>query len=198
MTPKETVETIIRPIAQKGFDDALEILQAIQLMEYQNKDSVNAKLSAAGAGRAAIVARNAFLSEILLLVVRCYAPVRNGDLHLRQAFELLANDAAVRAEVESKSSKQTVADAQRLWEKCCGDPRLKQIKHFRDKFTAHCGMPDPRIAIPKYDELFPFSIATTEVMERLAHAAGVNTHHLSDWSAELSGTAKEFWKPWHS
>ena len=45
-------------ISDKAFLDALELLQLIAVMQGQNKDPINAKLSDAGAARAAMVVRN--------------------------------------------------------------------------------------------------------------------------------------------
>lgn len=198
MTAAEIIETKIKPIAENGFSDALEIMQLIALLKAQNSNNVNKALSKAGAGRAAIAARNAFIARLTLLVVRCYAKPRAGDLHIRQAFNLISKDQRVRDELARRNSGATVKDAEDRWLLCRGDHRLKSLEHFRDKYTAHLGEPEEDIPLPKYDELFPFAEETAKLMQALANAAGVNTHKLSDWSDEIVGSAEALWEPWKS
>ena len=198
MTAEEIVDTKLKPIAENGFEDALEILQLIALLKAQNSNNVNKGLSDVGAGRAAIVARNAFIARLTLLVVRCYAKPKNGDLHIRKAFDLIANDSRVSEELSRRNPAGALTDTQSIWFSCRCDNRLHYLKHFRDKYTAHFSEPNADIPLPKYDELFPFAIETTKVMEALAKAVGVNSHNLNDWNDEIAGSAEAFWKPWAS
>ena len=198
MTADEIIESRIQPIAKEGFEDALEILQLISLMRAQNTNNVNKGLSAKGAGRAALVARNAFISRLTLLVVRCYARPKDRDLHIRTAFEIIAKDSRVREELQRRNPSGALNDAEALWLICRGDERLGRLTHFRNKYTAHLSEPDINIPLPKYDDLFPFAIETTKVMAALARATGVNNHNLVDWDGELNGSAKASWKPWAS
>ena len=54
MTADEIIEKTIKPIAEGGFSDALEIMQLIAMIKAQNTNDVNKGLSKAGAGRAAM------------------------------------------------------------------------------------------------------------------------------------------------
>jgi len=198
MTAYEIIETQLKPIAKNGFDDALEILQLIALLETQNSNGINTGLSKAGAGRAAIVARNAFIARLTLLVVRCYAKPRDGDLHIRTAFDLIAKNKDVHEELCRRHSTEVLTTAEATWNSCRSDNRLEAARHFRDKYTAHYSQPSEDIALPKYNELFPFAIKTTEAMEALARAVDHNNHSLNDWNSEITESANEFWKPWTS
>jgi hypothetical protein len=198
MTADEIIEKTIKPIAKNGFSDAIEILQLIALLKAQNSNNVNKGLSKIGAGRAAMAVRNAFIAQLTLLVVRCYAEPRPGDLHIRKAFDLIAKDSRIGEELAKRGLAAKLKDAQATWLLCRGDSRLDLIRHFRNKYTAHLAEPDAEIPLPKYDELFPFAIETTKVMQALANASGVNNDNLHDWNDELAGTAKAFWKPWAS
>ncbi len=198
MTADEIIEKTIKPIAKSGFSDALEILQLIALLKAQNSNNVNNALSKIGAGRAAMATRNAFIAQLTLLVARAYTKPRTGDLHIRKAFELIAKDPRISEELAKQGLAGKLKDAEAMWSLCRDDSRLASIQHFRNKYTAHIAEPDAEIPLPKYDELFPFAIETTKVMQALANASGVNSDNLSDWNDEITGTAKAFWKPWAS
>lgn len=198
MTVDDIIEKKLKPIADDGFADALEILQLIALLKAQNTNNVNKGLSRAGAGRAAMTARNALITRLTLLVVRCYAKPRDGDLHIRKAFDIIAKDARASEELMRRHSGDKLKSAQAQWSLCRGDHRLQRLEHFRDKYTAHLSEPDEQIPLPKYDELFPFAVETAKLMESLAHAVGANTHKLSDWNDEIDGSAEALWKPWAS
>jgi hypothetical protein len=198
MTADEIIEKTIKPIAKNGFSDALEILQLIALLKAQNSNNVNKALSKIGAGRAAMATRNAFIAQLTLLVARTYAKSRDGDLHVRRAFELIAKDPRISEGLAKRGLAGKLKDAQAMWSLCRDDSRLVRIQHFRNKYTAHIAEPDAEIPLPKYDELFPFAIETTKVMQALANASGVNNDNLPDWNDELTGTAEAFWKPWAS
>ena len=198
MKATEIIENLVIPIAKDGFTDAQEILQIISLMRVQNSNNVNKNLSNAGAGGAAITARNALIARLTLLVSRCYSRSREGDLHIGRAYELIARDQRVSAELSRRGPKTSVKDAQAIWARCKGDHRLARIDHFRHKFTAHISTPNAEIPIPNYDELFSFAVETTKVIQALAHVAGANNHELSDWNDELKAAAEAFWKPWVS
>lgn len=196
MTVDEIIEKTVKPIAKEAFSDALEILQLIALLEAQNSNDVNMRLSKAGAGRAALVLRNAFIARLTLLIARCYAKPRKGDLHIRLAFDLIAKDKRLSAELSKRTSPAILKHAEDTWSLCRSDQRLQQIEHFRHKYTAHLGEPDEEIPIPTYKDLFDYARETTKVMQALVHLSGVNTHDLRDWNEEIKGSADEFWKPW--
>lgn len=198
MTVDDIIEKKLKPIADEGFSDALEIMQLIALMKAQNTNNVNKGLTKEGAGRAAITARNALITRLTLLVVRCYAKPRDGDLHIRRAFDIIAKDNRISEELMRRHSGETLKAAQAMWHLCRGDHRLQRLEHFRDKYTAHLSEPNEDIPLPKYDELFPFATETAKLMESLAHAVGANTHKLSDWDGEINGSAEALWKPWAS
>jgi hypothetical protein len=187
----------VREIAHEAFQNAHEILQLIEVMQLQNRGRINVHLSEAGAARAGIVVRNSLIARITLLVSGCYAPTRDGDKHLRRAFEIM-RDPAIRAEIEKDGSKRVLDEAEQLWNAINQDPQLKTVKHFRDKYTAHSAEPKANVPIPNYDEFFDFARATAHVMEKLAHAAGGTTDTLDDLMDTMIASAQEFWKPWET
>jgi hypothetical protein len=196
MTTEEVIEKAIKPIAKDGFSDALEILQLIAILEAQNTNHVNKGLNEAGAGRAAATVKNALITRLTVLVTRCYSKSKDGDAHARQAFDIIAKDDRVSAELAKRNKKGVLKNSQDAWASLLGDNRLHLIKHFRDKFTAHLGKPEKDTPLPKYNELFSFAIETTEILETLANVSGANTHRLSDWNGEITESSSEFWKPW--
>jgi hypothetical protein len=182
-------------ISDKAFLDALELLQLIAVMQGQNEDPINAKLSDAGAARAAMVVRNAVLSRIILFLAGAYAAPRPGDLHLRRAFDLLKQP-SVRKELELRGSPTILDDAEKLWARCKSDHRLPVIKHYRDKFTAHLSTPRDDVALPKYDDVFSFAHETMKAVDTLARGTGARTESLYDWQEESARSAARFWSPW--
>jgi hypothetical protein len=195
MTPDEQRDTHeVYEISDKVFVDAIELLHLIEVMQGQNRDPVNAKLSASGAAGAAMVIRNAVLSRIVLFVAGTYAPSRPGDLHLQRAFNLLEQP-AVRQELGLRGSPQLLGDAVQLWAKCKSDPRLVPITHFRNKFTAHSSKPKD-IPLPLYDDVFGLAGDTMMVMDTLARGTGARTEPLGNWQAQAAHTAKQFWSVW--
>ena len=133
-----------------------------------------------------------------MLVAGCYAEPREGDLHVRRAFDLIAKDQRVRTELSKRTSPATLNDAEATWSLCRHDNRLGPIEHFRHKYTAHLGEPDGDIPLPKYEELFAFAADTTKVMAALAKLTGVKNDDLSDFDDEIAAAAKAFWKPWEA
>jgi hypothetical protein len=74
MNPDEQRDTDeVYEISEKAFVDGIELLNLIEVMQGQNKDRINAKLSAAGAAGAAMVVRNGLLSRIVLFLAGAYA-----------------------------------------------------------------------------------------------------------------------------
>jgi hypothetical protein len=184
-----------REIALKSFANALEIVQLIEVMQQQNRNRINDNLSEVGAARAAIVVRNSLIARITLLVAGAFSPTRDGDRHPRKAFELL-EDQNVRLELEKSGSKDTLDEAILLWTKLTEHDQLPVVKHFRDKFTAHSADPKDGMPLPSYDEFFDLARATTEVMEKLAHATRATSETLEELRDEMASSAQAFWEPW--
>ena len=188
----QNAETV-RKVAELALSDAVEITLLIALMKEQNTGDANKKLNEAGAGRAAVVARNALIARLVILIARAYAKVKHGDLHLRVAAELLENNTTRQVFGANNGAEKLKAfDAQ--WVKCRGDHRLPRIKDFRDKYTAHLGEPK-EIEEATYKELFDFGAATAKAMELLALATGVAVNPINT-DDSLVTAPQAFWSPW--
>jgi hypothetical protein len=61
---------IVRKVADQALSDAVEITVLIELIEKQNSNGINDKLNKAGAGRAAMVLRNAMIARLVTIVAR--------------------------------------------------------------------------------------------------------------------------------
>jgi hypothetical protein len=162
-------------------------------MEVQNTDPVNENLSDAGAAQAAIVVRKALLTRLLVLVSREYGKARPGDLSLQRAFDLL-KDQKVRTEFDGRGLGVTLVDAETYWQQCNSDHRLRTVKHYRDKYTAHIGAPE-NIPLPKYKDVFAFAQRTVIAMEILARAIGLANVPVHD-QVDARPAAQAFWRPW--
>ena len=192
MTPDQKDALEAYEISNRAFDDAIELLQLIEVMQGQNKDDINAKLSEAGAAGAALVVRNGVQSRIILFLAGAYAVPRPGDLHLRRAFDLLKQP-GVRKELGLRGSPTILDEAEKLWARCKSDHRLPVIKHYRDKFTAHLSTPRDDVALPKYDDVFSFAHETMKAVDTLARGTGARTESLYDWQEESARSAARFW-----
>lgn len=195
MTVEQDQATEVWECSDLGFLDGIEILLLIELIRGQNTGRVIAKLTDANAGDAAGAIRNGLISRITLLVAGAFAPARQGDRHLRRAFELL-EITPVRALVAQAGSPAELGEAFDLWKSCEADPRRAMLKHFRDKFTAHKGRPDPAVPLPEYDMLFEFAYKTVELMGKLAIGTGARTEEITGWTDQLATSAFRFWEPW--
>jgi hypothetical protein len=158
-------------------------------METQNSNGVNERVSDAGAAQAGIVVRNSLITRLVLLVSRCYAKTREGDLHLQRGFDLLEKP-GVHADLALRS--YAIKTAKRTWQKCKADNRLQEVVHFRDKFTAHLGQPK-NIPKPAYQDLFGFALETVTCIEKLAVAAGVANTKVED---QVNAKDSAIWRPW--
>jgi hypothetical protein len=159
----------------------------------QNADPVNENLSDAGAGQAAIVVCNSLLTRLLILVSREYGKARPGDMNLQRAFDLLKKQ-EVRTEFGGRGLGVTLADTEAYWQQCNSDRRLRTVKHFRDKYTAHVGTPES-IPLPKFEDVFAVAQSTVTAMEFLARAIGLADVPVRD-QVDAKPAAKAFWRPW--
>jgi hypothetical protein len=191
----EPGQTIVDQISDGGFVDGIEIRQIIEILRVQNEAGVNNELSRTDAATAAMMVRNGLFTRLVLLVSRVYAPTRKHDMHVARAFELL-KDSAVKAEIEMRGPGGSLDEALEIWQKLKDDDRLPKIKHFRDKYTAHLGKPNPQIPLPEFQELFSFARETTVLLDQLARATGTRTEGLDTWDFQLQESAEAFWAPW--
>jgi hypothetical protein len=188
-------QTVVYTISDTGFMDGIEIRQIIELLNVQNNGSINDAISKTDATTAATILRNSLITRLVLLVSRIYAPVREHDLHVGRAFELL-KEAAVKAEIETRGPHGSLKEAVNAWRKLKADPRLPKVKQFRDKYTAHLGKPNSQIPLPEFQELFSFARETTVLLDHLARATGARTERLDTWDFQLRESAEAFWAPW--
>jgi hypothetical protein len=193
---KKSPISLLNEIAQQGFQDALEIIALIEVMERQNQGRVLTKLSDEGAGSAGIVIRNALIARITILVARPFAPLRKGDRHLRRAFDDLLKVPGVRQHIDPDGGNSDLLEAERLWSDAQIDPRRASVEHFRHKHTAHLGEPRPGVAYPDYSDFFSFARKIARVMEKLAHAVGGTRERLDEHHDDFIQSAQIFWKPW--
>jgi AbiU2 len=191
----EPGQTIVDRISDGGFVDGLEIRQIIEILRVQNEEGVNDELSKTDAGQAAMMVRNGLLTRLVLLVSRVFALPRKDDMHVARAFELLT-DPAIKAEIETRGPEGSLREALESWQQLKDDERLPKIKHFRDKYTAHLGKPNPQIPLPEFQEIFSFAHETTELMDQLARATGTRTEGLDTWDYQCRESAEAFWAPW--
>jgi hypothetical protein len=181
----------VKKIAASAFADAIEMLAIIEVLEAGNIKATPA-LNAAGAGRAAGHIQRALFTRLHFLVARAYSKSRDGDLHARRAFDLLKSHGVAK---EMKNPGDFAA-AKQFWVRCCGDHRLQRFLHFRDKFLAHLGEPEPAQGIPTYGEVFAIARQTATALEKLAHVTGVVSLSLDTQIPSHKESAEKFWAPW--
>jgi len=186
---------VVRDISTRGYQDAIEILELIELLEAGNVPDIREEINRRYAGIGAFLIRISLLSRLHILVARAYPPVRKGDRHLRRAFNLLENS-YVRGQLEKFGYAADLARAEELWRKISADKRLIAVRHLRDKELAHLGGLDPRIPKPNYNELFAIARATAAIMEKLAHGTGVITVEVEHQLNVPKKSIAAFWAIW--
>lgn len=187
---------IVREIATQAFQDAMEILQIIEVMERQNTGRINGNLSDSGAARAALVVRNGLTARLVLLTAGAFAPnPRSDDRHLRKGIDLL-QDANIRANVEKKGSTADLTKALAVFASLEADSRKSSVKYFRDKYTAHVAAPNPAAKVPTYADMFGFAKEVAQLMETFAIGAGVAPETLDDTADWRATSAQALWEPW--
>src|SRR5262245_44277474 len=145
MTTLEPGQTIVYEISDAAFVDAIEIRQLIALLQIQNSGNINGQLNRKDAGTAALIMRNALISRLVLLVRRVYDQgAYETDRNVGRAITLL-KDTTVKSEIATRGPPGSLDAALDLWSRLKGDARHERVKHFRDKYTAHIGEPDPAI-----------------------------------------------------
>jgi hypothetical protein len=107
-------------------------------------------------------------------MARCYAPIHQakGDRNARRAFDEVLRDPGVRGAIDKQGTKHQLLEAEAMWQGLMADPQLKQIKHFRDKSTAHLADTIPGVDPPSYSAFFDFARRTARLLEKLAHDTG--------------------------
>jgi len=181
-------------IANKAYETGNELLHLIEVLERYNKD-IQPKIEITDAKYAGAVVYNGLLSRIVLIVAGAYSPARDGDLHLRRAFELLKQP-EVRDELGRRGSSEMLEKAIALWERYQTDPRREPIMHFRHKFTAHLAKPKGDIAGLNYETIFSFARDTVTIMDALGRGAGPRREPLRAWEEAAKNAAERFWSPW--
>jgi hypothetical protein len=153
MNKQKSKADTLREIVEQSLGHGIELLSHVELMEAQNSGGVNERLAQVGLQNPAIAIRNAMMTRIVLMVAREFSEPRETDRNLHRAFDLLS-DPTVRQIVGKNFNAMAAAEAH--FKRCKGDNRLNEIRHFRDKYTAHIG--DPKeTPLPKYKDLFSFA-----------------------------------------
>jgi hypothetical protein len=185
----------VREIAGRAYTDAIEILALIEVLEVGNKPEISENINRANAGRAAQRIKDSLFTRLHMLVARAYARSREGDRHLRRAFDLLEDGKVLHA-VATSETKAQLADALILWRRCVSDHRLEAFLHFRDKYLAHLGVPKDGIPVPIVKDVFDIARATASAAEKLAHATGATSIDLNTQLRAFTESAIKFWHPW--
>jgi hypothetical protein len=185
--PQSNAE-LLSEIVRQSLGHGVELLSHIELMEAQNTGGVNERLAKAGLQNPAIAIRNAMMTRIVLMVAREFSEPRFTDRNLHRAVHLLS-DPTVR--IFNQNAK---AKTEAHFKKCKGDNRLNEIRHFRDKYTAHIGEPK-ETPLPKYTDLFSFAKETVTCIDLIAVATGVANVKIAD-NIDAKQEAAAFWKPW--
>lgn len=186
----------VREIAGRGYEDAIELLACIEILEAGNDPQVTGVFTTQPVMWAAKMVRVALFSRVLLLAMRPFDQIWKGDQHLAVAFELL-EDPEVRAAVaQGGSSPADLEDAIRLYDVARADPRLKTLRYTRNKELAHLSERDPNISRPLNHETFAFARDVGLISEKLASGTGVASVELRHQLKAYTEGSRAFWAPW--
>jgi hypothetical protein len=191
-------------IAGAGYNDGIICLAAVELVERLNDPAVHGPINEAGAGRAGRLLADSVLFRLHLLLTRAYAPVAyKDDRHLRAAIEFLTPERIAEQQYYGPNGlepwaerQQHLADAVRKFTALATDPRLKKLKHMRDKMLAHWAVPSIDVERPSYNDLFRFARDTAEVWERLSYGAGEVSIPIINQVDAYIESADAFWSVW--
>lgn len=195
MADEEPGQITVYEICDRGYSDAIEIRQLVELLKSENVGEAFIHLANRDGETAGMILRNSLLSRLVILVTRVYSIPRSDDLHLGRAIQLLG-DSSVRKEIETRGPTGSLASALADWERLSADDRLKVVKHFRDKFTAHLGRPSPDVSPPEFGLLSQFAYETSVLLDRFALATGERFESVDTWNEQIRNAANIFWKPW--
>ena len=183
-------------MAHRGYLDGIDTLACIEILERGNSPKVIEQIIAAGAGEAAGLIRDSLFGRVHMNVMRAYDPVRKGDNHRRVAFEIVRKPGGLDL-APTKRQRADLTKAIKLWNGADADPRLKILRHLRNKFVAHLSEPNKQIPIPRIRELFGFAKKTCEIWERLSFGTGVVMIELSHQTEAYSESAESCWAVWN-
>src|SRR5262249_34963687 len=149
----------------------ISCLATIEIVERANQPAVISALNEADAGRVALMLRDAMLVRMHLFVCRAFAPTKHpDDRHLRAAVDFLRQPGRIEEEPWPEKRKD-LGEAIRLFAKAETDPRLRSLKHMRDKLIAHIATYDESVPRTRFQDLFGFARQTAEIWERLSFGA---------------------------
>ncbi len=185
----------VRHIAARGYEEAIEMLACIEVLEAGNEKQVLAGLKDQQALRAIGIIRTALFGHLLMLSMRPFDPVKKGDQHLAVAFELLKNE-DIRDAVGQSGSPEDLDEAIRLFADLVRDQRKEKLRHTRNKELAHLSARDPNIPKPLIGETFAFVRDVARIEEKLASGTGACSIELRYQLSAYTEGSKAFWAPW--
>ncbi len=186
----------LKEAAKQGYSDGILCLATIEIVERLNQQPVGQALNDAGAGGVARILRESALIRMHLSLCRAFAPCRSADdWNLRAAIEFLKEPGRVEEELVP-DRRSDLYEAVRLFGEASADPRLKSLKHMRDKLIAHLAVYDESIARPRYDDLFSFARLTAKIWERLSFGAGTCSIEIEHQIDEYRESSDAFWSIW--
>lgn len=187
----------LKEAARQGYSDGILCLATIEIVERLNQQPVEQALNEADAGGIARILRDSALIRMHLYLCRAFAPCRSADdWNLRAAIEFLEKPGRIEEEPVTER-RSDLYEAVRLFDEASDDPRLKSLKHMRDKLIAHLAVYDESIPRPRYDDLFNFARTTAKIWERLSFGAGtcmIEIEHQIDGYRESSDALWSVWE----
>jgi hypothetical protein len=192
-SPADDWETV-RTIATRHYMEGIDILASIATLERGNDPTVVAEVKTAKAGDAALLIQKALFGRVHLATMRCFDPERNGDEHLAVAVRLLKKPdvLAVASSYGRPYLGQLISEFDRL----SADPRLNELRHYRNKFVAHLSKPNPSTNLPQIKHLLGFAEETAHMMELLAFGTEVVLIKLDVQVEAYRESADAFWGRW--
>ncbi|MEO9613143.1 MAG: hypothetical protein ABJG86_11735 [Nitratireductor sp.] len=187
----------LKEIAKQGYTDGILCLGTVEIIKRSNRPALISSLNEADAGMAARILRDSALTRLHIFLCRAYAPCRKDDRHLRAAIEFLDQPGRIDEEPWPEK-KADLLEAVRLFKEADVDPRLKGLKHMRDKLIAHLGVYDESIPRPLYNDLFGIARSTAQIWEKLSFGAGIVMIELDHQIDAYRESADAFWSRWET
>lgn len=186
----------LRRMAAQGYSDGIICLATIEIVERSNRSSIIGPLNDNHAGQATRMLIDGAMYRLHMLLTRAFAPVRHkDDWHLRSAIEFLQQPGRIDEE-RWDESRRDLEKAVELFVAADADPRIKSLRHMRDKELAHLGKFDEGIQRPRYNDLFYCARSAAAIWERLSYGAGTVMIPIDNQIDVYREEAENFWSKW--
>jgi hypothetical protein len=162
----------LRGVARQGYQDGLECLASIDLLQRMNAAEVIARINKGRLAQTLDLIVKGTLFRLHVYVVRAFAKVQyEDDRHLASAIDFLRQPGRL-DDIPWPIHRERLESAIRRFDLAIVDSRYQRLKLMRDKQLAHFAEYD-RTGGPTYTDLYEFAGVAAAIWEDLAFGSQV-------------------------